>query len=143
MVMTYIQAVSIGFTDVGCHAVGDGSLYEQLVWDSGSQIPTKEILDVWIAANPDRAINGIVLTKFEFRKLFTMTERVAVDNVQNNTTIPAEYRAILLTMAKDMELSAEIHLGNADVIDGVRLLETLGLLATGRANQIINNQAPV
>jgi len=71
-----------------------------------------------------------------------LNERVAVDNAQINPNIPAQYKAILLTMAKDMELSAEVQLGNTDVQQGVQLLEQLGLIGAGRANQILSNTAP-
>lgn len=49
---TYIQAIGWGFPAVQCHAVGDGSVYENLVYDSGDPIPSKATLDAWIAANP-------------------------------------------------------------------------------------------
>lgn len=140
---TYMEAISIGFPGVQCHAVGDGSVYEDIVWDAGAPLPTKETLDAWIIANPHAIAIGTVLTKFQFRKLFTLNERVAVDNAQSNPNIPANYKAILLTMAKDMEVSAEVQLELPDVQQGVQLLEQLGLLGAGRAAQILSNTAPV
>lgn len=137
MAYTYIQAVSTGFPTVQCHAEGDGSVYANLVWDAGAALPDQATLNQWIAANP--TTTGVALTRYEFRKLFTLNERVAVDNVQANTAIPAQYRAILLTMALDMQLSAEIQLSNPDVIAGVGLLEQLGLLGAGRAAMILSN----
>lgn len=136
---TYMQAIAIGFPGVQCYAPGDGSVYEDIVWESGLPMPSKATLDSWIASNPTALAQGVILTKYEFRKLFTLNERVAIDNVQSNTLVPAQYRAILLTMAKDMELSAEVQLGNADTQAGVELLEQLGLIATGRAAQILSN----
>lgn len=142
MALTYMQAISIGFPAVQCHAAGDGSVYSELVWDAGAAIPSQETLDSWIAANPEMTEDNITLTKYQFRKLFTLTERVAVDNAPNNTAIPANYRAMLLTMAKDMELSAEVQLGNPDTAAGVHFLEQLGLIGAGRAAQIISNTPP-
>jgi hypothetical protein len=142
MTITYMQAISIGFPGVQCHAIGDGSVYEDIIWDTGLVLPSKETLDAWILSNPNAAVEGIILTKYQFRKLFTLNERVAVDNAQSNPNIPAQYKAILLTMAKDMELSAEVQLGNSDVQQGVLMLEQLGLLAAGRANQILSNISP-
>lgn len=52
MQYSYIQAIGIGFPLVQCHAVGSGADYESLVWDAGPPIPSKEVLDVWIASNP-------------------------------------------------------------------------------------------
>ena len=138
--MTYIEAIGRGFPGVQCHAVGDGSTYESLVWDAGQPIPSQETLDQWIASNPVSA--GVALTRYEFRKLFTFNERVAIDSSPNNAAIPANYRAALFTMLKDLELSGEVQLWNPDVQQGIGLLEQLGLLAVGRAAQIISNTPP-
>ncbi len=138
--MTYIDAISIGFPAVQCHTVGDGAIYTNIVWDAGNPLPDQATLDAWIAANP--GLTTLAITKYEFRKLFTLTERVGIDNVQSNANIAANYKAILLTMAKDMELSASVELNNSDVASGVQLLEQLGLIATGRAARILSNLPP-
>jgi hypothetical protein len=143
MSLTYIQAISIGFPAVQCHALGDGSMYSNIVWDAGSPLPSQSELDNWIAANPTAGSTAFSITKYEFRKLFTLAERVAVDNVQANTAIPAQYRAMLLTMAKDLELSAVVELHNPDVAAGVGLLESLGLIGVGRAARILSNLPPL
>ena len=139
--MTYIEAIGKGFPGVQCHAIGDGSTYESLVWDAGQPIPDKTTLDQWIAANPSVPI-GIALTRYEFRKLFTFTERVAIDSSPTNTAIPANYRAMLLTLLKDLELSGEVQLWNPDVQQGIGLLEQIGLIDQGRAAQILSNTPP-
>jgi hypothetical protein len=136
-----MDAIGIGYPAVQCHAIGDGSIYANIVWDAGSPLPVQDELDNWITANPNTTKN-MAITKYEFRKLFTLNERVAVDNVQSNTNIPANYRAILLTMAKDMELSAVVDLTNPDVMSGTQLLEQLGLLAVGRSATILANLPP-
>ena len=61
---TYIQVISDNYPNVKCHALGDGSVYEDLVWDSGDPIPPKAELDVactlytqnimWTAIQGDR-----------------------------------------------------------------------------------------
>lgn len=140
MAHTYIQAIGLGFPNVHCHAEGDGSLYSSIVWDSGAPLPSQATLDQWIAANPENV--GIAIPKYEFRKLFTLNERVAIDNVQSNPAIPAQYKAILYTINKDLEVSSEVQLYNPDVINGVGLLEQIGLIAPGRAAQILTNQPP-
>lgn len=143
MAYTYIQVISIGFPAVACHAPGDGSVYEDIVWDGGAAMPSKETLDTWIASNPEPP-QGIVLTKYEFRKLFTFEERIAIDTAPTNTNIPANYRAAVATMMKDLEVSGSVFLTtNQDVADGVNLLEQLGLIGVGRAAQVLANQAPV
>ena len=138
--MTYIEAIGRGFPGVQCHAIGDGSSYESLVWDAGQPIPDKTTLDQWMQANP--IVEGVALTRYEFRKLFTFAERVAIDSSPNNTAIPANYRAMLLTLLKDLELSGEVQLWNPDVQAGIGLLEQLGLIGPGRSAQIISNTPP-
>lgn len=143
MALTYIQAIAIGFPAVQCHAPGDGSVYEELVWDAGASIPDQATLDTWIAANPDTTTSdGVVLTKYQFRQLFTLNERIAIDNAPSNAAIPANYRAMLLTIAKDMELSAEVHLSKPNTMAGVGFLEQLGLIEAGRAAQVLSNTPP-
>lgn len=139
--MTYIEAIGKGFPAVQCHAIGDGSTYESLVWDAGEPIPDQSTLDQWIAANPTIPV-GVALTRYEFRKLFTFAERVAIDSSPTNTAIPANYRAMLTTLLKDLELSGEVQLYNPDVQAGVGMLEQLGLIGTGRALQILSNTPP-
>lgn len=141
MAITYIEAIGKGFPSVQCHAIGDGSTYESLVWDAGSPIPDKTTLDQWIAANPVVPV-GIALTRYEFRKLFTFNERVAIDSSPTNTAIPANYRAMLTTLLKDLELSGEVQLYNPDVQAGVGMLEQLGLIGVGRAAKILSNTPP-
>lgn len=138
---SYMQAISLGFPAVQCHAIGDGSVYEDIIWDSGAALPSKETLDAWIAANP--SIDSMTVTKYDFRKLFTLNERIAIDNAASNTNIPAQYRATLVTILKDLELSAVVILTNPDVAAGVNLLETIGLIASGRAADILSNTPPV
>lgn len=135
---TYLSAISIGFPLVQCHSEGDGSIYEDIVWDGGEPIPSKESLESWIAANPDSQPERI-LTKYQFRKLFTFNERVAIDNFTANPVITAQNKAVLSTIMKDLEVSGEVQLDNPDVAAGVQFLETVGLLGTGRASQILSN----
>lgn len=51
--VTYIKAISVGFPTVQCSSVGDGSTYSNLVWEAGDPLPTKAVLDSYIAANGD------------------------------------------------------------------------------------------
>lgn len=137
---TYMQAVGEGFPGVQCHAAGDGSVYEDIVWDAGLPLPSKETLDSWIASNQNRAER--TLSKFQFRKLFTMMERVAYDNAQSNPNIPQEYKALLLTMENDMEVADIIDLDLSDLQQGVMMLEQIGIIGTGRAAQVLANTPP-
>lgn len=140
---TYLEAITIGFPLVKVSCVGDEAVYTNIVWESGNAIPTQEVLDEWILANPKTEVNELEITKYQFRKLFTLTERVAIDNAPVNTAIPANYRAMLVTMNKDMELSSLVQLNNPDVAQGVMFLEQLGLIGVGRATRVLSNLPPV
>jgi hypothetical protein len=142
MLYTYVEAISIAFPSVQCHSIGDGSVYTDIVWDAGDPVPTQAILDAWITANP-KPDTLMTITKYEFRKLFTLTERIAIDGAPSNPNIPANYRAMLLTMNKDLELSSEIVLNNPDVAAGVNFLEQLGLIDVGRASRVLANLPPL
>lgn len=77
------------------------------------------------------------MTKWAFRSLFTLAERIACDSAPENPALPAEARAALYTMRLDFEAAQEIDPALLDVQAGVRLLETLGLIGTGRADDIL------
>lgn len=142
--MTYVDALTYGFPAVLFQCTGDATVYANLTYLGGAPMPTQETLDAWLLANPTPPNpDGIVLTKYEFRKLFTFNERVAIDNVQSNTNIPLNYRMMISTFLKDLEVSGSVFLTtNADVAAGLNLLEQLGLIAAGRATQILANQPP-
>lgn len=141
MSMTYLQAISRGFPLVVCNAIGDGSIYENILWQSGEPLPSKETLDAWIAANPGM-IAERNLTKYQFRKLFSFNERLAIDNFASNPNISAQNKAVLSTILKDLELSGEVQLDNPDVAQGIQFLEAVGLVQVGRAAQILANTPP-
>ncbi len=48
---SYIEAIGLGFPNVGCSAVGNGAVYEDIFWNSGDQLPTKSELDTWILSH--------------------------------------------------------------------------------------------
>jgi hypothetical protein len=142
--MNYVDALTYGFPAVLFQCSGDPTVYANLAHHGGPALPSQETLDAWIEANPEVPnVDGIVLTKYQFRKLFTLNERIAIDSAPINPNISAPYRAALTTMIKDLDLSAEVFLtANPDVATGVQMLEQLGLIGVGRAAQILANQPP-
>lgn len=140
---TYVQALTIGYPGVVFSATGDGSIYTNITWISGTAMPTQAELDTWIAANPNAVALSQEITKYEFRKLFTFAERLAIDSAPTSTTISAANIATLNTMNKDMELSGSVVLSNPDTIAGVNFLASLGLIASTRVSQILSNTPPV
>ena len=141
MTMSYETALTTGFPDVIFKCNGDPYVYENLDWEGGDAIPSQEELDNWIVANPgyDKRLE---LTKYEFRQLFTLTEKVAIDNFQSNTSLSENNKQLLVSIMKDLELSAVVHLNNPNTIAGVQFLVQIGLLTSNRATQILANETP-
>lgn len=83
---------------------------------------------------PDGAIVGQssrILTKLEYLRRFTQDERVAIRTAAKANAVLEDYLALL-------ELAEEVNLGDADTIAAVQMLEAAGLLAAGRAGEILN-----
>lgn len=140
--ITYIEVLALGFPGVEAHCIGDATIYENLVWDSGVALPSKETLDTWIAANPNAAQSLTVLTKFAFRQLFTFQERVLLENMHDNTQVAPEIKAAVNTMLNDLKVVDFVDLTDPYTQSAVNLLEQFQLLAPGRAAQILSGQKP-
>ena len=141
--MNYIEAISIGFPNVQCHALGDGTDYNSIVWEAGAPLPSQATLDEWIAANnvtPSRHI-----TVLAFRNRFTTAEKIAIDLASlDNPTASSEQRqfsAMVRVFIKDLDVATFVDLDRNDTVVGVNTLETYGVIGSGRANTILT--APV
>lgn len=139
MALTYLQAISIGFPNVFCSSIGDGSIYENIIWECGDPIPTKEQLDNFIINYKE----PIKLSKLEFRKLFSISERILLDNSPNNVALPIEVRQTMLTILNDLDAAEFVELDNPDVVFAVGYIESVGLISSGRPAQILSNTKPV
>lgn len=71
------------------------------------------------------------MTKLEYLRRFTVEERVAIRAAAEQNAVLADYLAL-------MELAQEINTGDPDTIAAVQMLEQAGLIATGRAQEILN-----
>lgn len=84
---------------------------------------------------------GSLLTKYEFRKRFTVEERERIDafnaSFEANSSIPDQHKAKLRTGLKDYEASTGIELTDPATISMVSFYEVLGLIDVGRADQIL------
>ena len=83
------------------------------------------------------------ITKFQFRKLFTVAERIAIDNAQYSTKLTGTQKATIATMQKDLDSSGDVRLGTADVSLGIGYLVSVGLLTQARAARILANLDPL
>lgn len=77
------------------------------------------------------------ISHYQFRKRFTLQELIGMDNADLNQNIPSQTKAALKTMLKNFEAAEYIDLDNADVATGLATLEQVGLIAAGRAAQIL------
>ena len=75
------------------------------------------------------------LNKIDFLRLFTQAERIAIRDAAAVNPLIADYEDMLKATDKP-------RLSDPDIQTGVPLLELGGLLAPGRAAQILAGQAP-
>lgn len=144
MAFNYIQAIGAGFPSTQCHAPGDGAIYEDIIWDAGSPLPSKETLDQWILSN-DSLVSDKKITVLAFRKRFSLTEKVNLElasttNPDPETSIEQKTMAATLrVMMKDLETALYIDLEDPEVVNGLNIMESFQLIAPGRANEILTN----
>lgn len=141
MASTYIEAVGTGFPSVQCHTLGDGTIYEDIIWDGGAPMPSKEALDAWIAANAAPAVDMTKITVLAFRNRFTQTEKITIDMASlDNPAAPMPQRqlaAMLRVMNADIATATFIDLDRPDTVAGVNALEQYGIIGAGRAHTIL------
>jgi len=78
---------------------------------------------------------SVILSSYEFLLLFTSAERIAILTAGQASMAIADW----LNMLNHVPA---VHLDDANTIAGVEALQTAGLIAGGRAAQILANQAP-
>lgn len=78
-----------------------------------------------------------IISRFEFRQKLTQAERVALDNMSENTTLAAADRQRVVSMMQDLGAANYIKMNDPILIAGLNYLESLGLLGAGRANTIL------
>jgi len=66
---TYMQAISAGFPGVNCSMSGSNNIYENIVWESGNQLPLKTDLDIWIINQIKLDMKSLIQTERDRRKL--------------------------------------------------------------------------
>lgn len=73
---------------------------------------------------------GVTLTKLEYLRRFTAEERIAIRTVAKTNVVLEDYLALL-------ELAEEVRTDDPDTVAAVQLLEAAGLLAAGRAVEVL------
>lgn len=140
--MTYLEAISYGFPSVQVSSTGVGELYSDLTWEAGAPLPSQETLDAWMAANPNYGDFGTKITILALRNRFLPAEKVGIDLMSiDNTAAPMEQRqlaAALRVMMQDISMADYIDLTADALIGGIQTLEYYGLIAVGRADEILS-----
>jgi len=93
--------------------------------------PDWQLEDAPVPQAPDY---GTKITKLAMRNRFTFAEKVAIQTA-------SESSADLQVYLDDLAVSTYIDLSRSDTIAGVQMLESSGVIATGRASEILT--APV
>jgi hypothetical protein len=104
--------------------------------DISNMTPTPEVGWKWNGQAFES--NGVVagsskkITKLALRNRFTREEKVILENA---LAVSAEMKA----WYRDYDAATFIDLARTDTIEGIGYLEYAGLIASGRANEILNN----
>ena len=77
------------------------------------------------------------VTRLAFLSRFTDEEAIQIDLASQGDTVGA---ATIRRYLSKVEAAAFIDLGRPDTADGVRALEAAGLLAVGRADEILQGE---
>ncbi len=86
-----------------------------------------------VEITPEGDIVGVVVhvySQVEWLRKFTQAERIAIRTAAAGNVMLDDY-------IKLMDATSEIHTDDPDVIAGLQTLEAVGLLATGRAAEIL------
>lgn len=83
----------------------------------------------------------IPLTKLQFRQRFTPAERIMIDafnaSFESSELLTAEQKATLRTLLEDFRAAEDIRLSDNGTILGVQMYEQMGLIAAGRAAEVL------
>lgn len=87
------------------------------------------------------AQGSVALTKLQFRRLFTPLERASIDafnaGFEGHPALTDEQKAGVRTALADYAVASDIRLDDEATIAALYMYEALGLIASGRAAEII------
>lgn len=95
------------------------------------------------ASSIEAESGNLPLTKYQFRQRFTFAERVVIDQFNSGAyltseILTAEQKAGMTTMLEDYRAASEVRLSDPATIAAVQMYEGLGLIAPGRAVEVLN-----
>lgn len=100
-------------------------------------------LDTEIVNKPTSLYGGRrVLTKLEYRRLFTFEERMSIDSFTANyldiAFLSAEQKSAIRTSLQDYADAQDINLDDADTVRGIGLYVQFGLILPNRLPEVLN-----
>lgn len=66
--LSYIEALGTNWPTVQASCAGSGENYEDLVWEAGNAMPSKQDMDTWILANTKTAMWKLIQVERDRRK---------------------------------------------------------------------------
>ena len=138
--LSYRDIIKLKFPEKQPIAYYDDT-YDGIAWNEldPTPNPSQATLDWWIAA---LSTTSTEITRYAFRCLFTIQERIAIDNAPNNSEIPSQLRAVIVTILKDIDSATTVDLANPAVAAGLNVLAQAGLITPERVTQVLGNMAP-
>lgn len=99
---------------------------------SGMEFDTHDHTEVVEVAPDEQAVTAParIWSRVDFLRKFTPAERIAIRTAAKQVPELDDFMFLL-------EAAAEVHSDNEDVVAGLRLLTQAGLLAVGRAGEIL------
>ena len=117
------------YTDLDGNTITLPTGYGGTVLDANPPAPAWAVPDPTPEPQPQPAPR--ILTKLEYLRLFTQQERIAIRTAADQTPELFDYLEML-------KLAEDINLDDPDTIGAVTLLELAGLIAPGRASEILH-----
>ncbi len=89
-----------------------------------------------IAESPEESVTDVIptsytWTKIEYLRRFTQEERIAIRTAAKTSAVLEDYMQLL-------ELASEVKSDDPDIVAALTMLESVGLIGAGRAQEIIN-----
>jgi hypothetical protein len=75
---------------------------------------------------------GRVMSKLAYLRLFTQTERIAIRNAAEGSDALKDYLELL-------NIAEEVNTADPDIQAALRMLEAVGLIGAGRADEILGS----
>ncbi len=120
--------------------LADTKVNKELVLRFRAQRVLDEILERE-QAQEIAAQGAVALTKLQFRRLFSPEERIKVDafnvSFENHPLLSKDQKASIRTALADYNVASDIRLDDAATIAALYMYEALGLIAFGRAKEIL------